>query len=311
VLVLHAPRCLDHRAPVGFPERPERVERLVAALAADPRFRVEETPAMPEGEILAAIARVHEQEYVERFRRAVERGDGLFDSADNPISRGSWGAALAATATALIALERALGEERCAFAALRPPGHHAERATAMGFCFFNHAAVAAEEAIVRHGLRRVAIVDVDVHHGNGTQHLFEERGDVLYASLHQFPFYPGTGAAAERGRGVGEGCTLNAPLAAGAGDAEWTEALAAEVLPALDRFGPDLLVVSAGFDAWREDPLGGMRVSAAGFAAMGALLFGAAERLCDGRALVLLEGGYDVDALPALASAFLLGAVSS
>lgn len=177
----------------------------------------------------------------------------------------------------------------------------------MGFCFFNHAAVAAQRAIDGHGCERVAIVDIDVHHGNGTQHLFEERADVLYASVHQYPFYPGTGAASERGRGAGEGLTVNAPLPAGVGDREWLAALDEAILPAVDRFAPELVIVSAGFDAWRRDPLGGMQVTEAGFAAMGRRLFDLAERRSAGRILLLLEGGYDVEALPRLVMALLDG----
>jgi acetoin utilization deacetylase AcuC-like enzyme len=308
VLVVHDERCLGHRVPPGFPERPERVERLLAGLGRDPRFRlVSARGARSDEALVSAIGRVHERGYVERFRRAVERGDGLLDTADNPISPGSFAAALGAVGATLAALEAALGAERRAFAAVRPPGHHAERDRAMGFCFFGNAAVAAERALAAHGLARVAIVDVDVHHGNGTQHLFEERGDVFYASLHQYPFYPGTGAAHERGRGAGAGATLDLPLAAGAGDEEWCRALREAVVPALERFRPELLVVSLGFDAWRSDPLAAMRVSEAGFAEWGRLLFDAADRLCAGRALAVLEGGYDVEALPRLAASFLLG----
>jgi len=306
VLVVHSPITLAHRAPPGFPERPQRVEHLVRTLAASARFRVEaDEPAGREAEILAAVTAVHDATYVERFRRAAERGDGMLDGPDNPIGAATFAATVAATGATLRALDEAVAG-RPAFAAVRPPGHHAERGLAMGFCFFNHAAVAAERALAV-GAARVAIVDLDVHHGNGTQHLFEERVDVFYASLHQWPFYPGTGAADERGRGAGEGFTLNVPLAAGGGDGEWLAALDGAVLPALDRFAPELLIVSLGLDAWRNDPLGGMRVSAAGYAAMGERLGDFVSRRCAGRRLVVLEGGYDVAALPRLAAAFLLG----
>ncbi len=312
MLVVHDRRCALHRAPPGFPELPERVAGLVAALGRDERFRL--APAAPEladPEIVAAVERVHDCGYVARFRRSVARHDGLLDTADNPISSGSFEAALGATAAALTALDAVFAKtpsaDRRAFAAIRPPGHHAERDRAMGFCFFNHVAIAAERALERHGLQRIAIVDVDVHHGNGTQHLFEERADVFYASLHQSPFYPGTGAAEETGVGAGAGTTLNVPLSAGAGDAIWSRALATRVVPALERFRPDLLLISAGFDAWRNDPLGGMKVTEEGFAEWGRLLFDAAERLCGGRVVALLEGGYDIEALPRLVSSFLLG----
>jgi acetoin utilization deacetylase AcuC-like enzyme len=193
------------------------------------------------------------------------------------------------------------------FAAVRPPGHHAERDLAMGFCFFNNAAVAAEHLRAGHGLERVAVFDFDVHHGNGTQHLFEDRGDVFYASTHQYPFYPGTGAAAERGRGAGLGATLNVPLPAGTGDPGYEAAIRDQVLPALRAFAPQALLVSAGFDAWRNDPLGGMAVSAAGFAAWGRWLHELAAETSQGRLLAVLEGGYDLAALPDLVASHLAG----
>jgi acetoin utilization deacetylase AcuC-like enzyme len=156
-------------------------------------------------------------------------------------------------------------------------------------------------------LSRVAVFDFDVHHGNGTQHIFEEREEVYYASVHQWPFYPGTGAANERGRGPGEGATLNLPLPAGSGDEEYLRVFEEEVLPALGSFKPEVLLVSAGFDAWRNDPVGGMQVSAAGFARWGVLLRDLADHSCGGRSLSLLEGGYDLEALPKLANRYLTG----
>jgi acetoin utilization deacetylase AcuC-like enzyme len=312
MLVVHAPESLDHRVPPGFPELPERVAAIVRALAVDPRFRLRAEPLAEGAEqpLLDAVEAVHAPRYVERFRRAAARGDGLLDGADNPLVPATFRATLAATGAAVAALDVVVADGAPAFAAIRPPGHHAERELAMGFCFFNHAAIVAERARRAHGCERVAIVDFDVHHGNGTQHLFEARADVLYASLHQWPFYPGTGAAGERGVGEGEGFTVNVPLAAGGGDAEWLAGLDEMVLPALERFAPDLLVLSAGFDAWRGDPLGGQRVTESGYAAIGERLLGFAARRCGGRAVALLEGGYDVDALPRLAAAFLTASAS-
>jgi acetoin utilization deacetylase AcuC-like enzyme len=170
----------------------------------------------------------------------------------------------------------------------------------MGFCYLNNVAVAAEHLLRVHGCARVAVFDFDVHHGNGTQHLFEERSDVLYVSTHQYPFYPGTGAAGERGRGAGQGATVNVPLPAGTGDDGYRRALEEDVLPALRDFAPEVLLLSAGFDAWRRDPLGGMQVSEEGFAEWGRRLGELAAEVCSGRLMAVLEGGYDVDVLPRL-----------
>jgi len=178
---------------------------------------------------------------------------------------------------------------------------------AMGFCFFDNIAVAAELLRRRHGANRVAIFDFDVHHGNGTQHLFETRADVFYASTHQYPFYPGTGAAGERGIGPGEGFTLNLPLAAGTGDDGYAAAIREEILPALRRFAPDVLLLSAGFDPWRNDPLGGMQVSEEGFRQWGDWMRELSIEVCGGRVLAVLEGGYDLRNLPLLVEAHLEG----
>ncbi|HEX2253374.1 MAG TPA: histone deacetylase [Thermoanaerobaculia bacterium] len=305
------PRCLEHHPPPGLPECSERLSAILEHLRAG-GWHLEEPPSAgaserggaPSESARRAVAAVHPDEYVERFRRSSERGDSLFDSADNPMSPGTWPAAWGAVEATLAAADAAAAGA-AAFAAIRPPGHHAERDTAMGFCWFNNVAVAAEHLRRHHGVERVAIFDFDVHHGNGTQHLFEARADVFYASTHQFPFYPGTGAAGERGVGAGEGATLNVPLPAGTGDAGYREAVAERVIPALDAFAPDVLLVSAGFDAWRGDPLGGMRVSEEGFAVWSRLLADLAHRRCGGRVLSLLEGGYDLTALPRLVAGHL------
>jgi acetoin utilization deacetylase AcuC-like enzyme len=309
-------RCLAHRAPGGFPERPERLRAILDHLAGSEAFAgalVEDAEGLvEEADLAAAIRAVHDPAYVERLARAVERGDGLIDSADNPLSPGTWDAATAAVGASLaaarwVAEDPADDGPRHAFVATRPPGHHAERARAMGFCYFNNVAVAVEDLVRAGRAGRAAILDFDVHHGNGTQHLFEERADVFYASLHQWPFYPGTGAREERGRGAGLGTTLNVPLPAGTGDDELLGAMDEEVLPALEAFGPDLLAVSAGFDAWRGDPLGGMRLSEEGYRELGLRVARFAAGRPRGRSLTLLEGGYDLAALPRLVEAYLTG----
>ncbi|MFL6194316.1 MAG: histone deacetylase [Thermoanaerobaculia bacterium] len=300
------PACLEHKAPPGYPERPDRLSRVVAHLRES---------GWPEGEagvraeaLREAVTAIHDEAYVDRFERAVARGDSLLDSADNPLSPGTGRAAWAAVSAALAAADWvAGGEGRTGFAAVRPPGHHAERAVAMGFCFFNSVAVAAEHLRRRHGVSRVAVFDFDVHHGNGTQHLFEGRADVFYLSTHQFPFYPGTGAADEAGIGAGEGFTLNVPLPAGSGDDVYEEAIRGRILPALRGFAPEVLLLSAGFDAWQHDPLGGMRVTAEGFRSWGDWLRGLAAEVCGGRVVALLEGGYDLANLPLLVEAHLEG----
>jgi len=302
-------RCLDHGPFTGYPERPERLVGILDHLEAEgwPVERGAEHPGARD-----AVAALHDPEYVARFERAVARGDGLLDSADNPLSPGTAEAAWAAVEVVLKAADRMMGGEGGGkvFAAVRPPGHHAEHDQAMGFCFFDNIAVAAEYLRTAHGLERVAIFDFDVHHGNGTQHLFESRADVFYASTHQYPFYPGTGAETETGKGEGKGATLNVPLPAGTGDRGYEEAIRSRVLPALEAFRPEAVLISAGFDAWQRDPLAGMQVTEEGFASWGRWLGELADEVCDGRLLAVLEGGYDLSAVPRLVAAFLAGGQS-
>ncbi|MEO8503568.1 MAG: histone deacetylase [Acidobacteriota bacterium] len=290
-------RCLGHSAPPGYPEKPRRLEAVLESVRAA-GLDVVDQGQHPGAEL--AIESIHGGQYVDRFRRACERGDGLLDSADNPLSPGTWQAARGAVSAALHAADWMLAApSRAAFAAVRPPGHHAEAGAAMGFCFFNNVAVAADH-LLRMGIERIAVLDFDVHHGNGTQHIFEQRQDVLYVSTHQHPFYPGTGAATETGRGAGEGFTLNLPMPAGSTDADFEGVLLDRAIPALRAFRPDALLVSAGFDAWQNDPLGGMRVTEDGFRQWGAWLAQFASETCQGRFLEVLEGGYDLENLGGL-----------
>jgi acetoin utilization deacetylase AcuC-like enzyme len=284
----------------GHPERPERLRAVVegarsAGAASLPVVVSEEN-------VLAAVERVHEPGYAERLREACAGAPRIFDTPDNPVSSGSYRAAVAAVACSLTAVDAVLaGDADCVFVAVRPPGHHALHAKAMGYCFFNNVAVAAEELLAR-GCGPVAIVDFDVHHGNGTQKHFWERADAFFLSVHRYPFYPGTGGADEIGSGRGRGFTRNFPLAAGADDETYTEAVAAGLEEILKTGEPRAWLVSAGFDAHREDPLGGMQVSDAGFGVIGKML-GQARR---GSPLVaVLEGGYRPEALQRSVRAFL------
>lgn len=301
-LVTHA---LFHRHDTG-PSHPERAARLAAI-----ENRIEESGLARDTERLEApsidplaLAPVHDARYVARVEQAIARGARVLDQGDTRVSSDSWRAALCAAGGALAAVDRVVaGQWKNAFVAARPPGHHAERAEAMGFCLFNNAALAAHHLRTQLGLERVAILDWDVHHGNGTQHLFEEDPSVFYASLHQWPLYPGTGAAEERGTGAGEGATLNAPQPPGAGDREWLGALERTVLPALEAFRPQFFLISAGFDAHARDPLAQTQLSTDAYRRMTELVIELAQRTCAGRIVSLLEGGYDLQALAECAEA--------
>jgi acetoin utilization deacetylase AcuC-like enzyme len=294
--------CLLHEPFPGHPERPRRLE---AALAGARLAGAEPVPvSVDEGAVLQAVARVHAPSLADRLRAACKQAPRTFDCEDNPISAGTYRAAIAAVATCLAVADRvAAGPVRKAFAAVRPPGHHALRERAMGFCYFNNAAITAE-ALLACGISPVAIVDLDVHHGNGTQEHFYSRNDVFYLSLHCFPGYPGSGAGDETGSGAGAGFTRNLPLAAGADDAIYREALVTGVTDVLAAMAPAAWVISAGFDAHRDDPLGRMNVSDEGFCELGCVL---ARMTGESPVLALLEGGYDLKALQRAVRAFLSG----
>lgn len=247
------------------------------------------------------IAKVHSRDYERELEEACRAGHRLFHSLDNPISSSTFAAARAAVATSLAAADGVWRGERSsrAFVVARPPGHHAERAEAMGFCFFNTIACVAEWLREQQGVERVFIFDFDVHHGNGTQHLFEERDDVYYASMHRYPFYPGTGAATEIGIGKGRGFTKNLPFDGGTGDAMYLRAVEDEIVPIIDDYRPNVILLSAGFDAHRRDPLGGMKVTEQAYGEITRRIVETAERHCQGRVLSLLEGGYDMEGLAA------------
>jgi acetoin utilization deacetylase AcuC-like enzyme len=298
MILISSPRFQEHTTPPGHPERPERAEvfdQVASAWRDKGGTVIEPRPATRE-----ELLRVHDATHVDAIEstsgRAVMLDEDTFTSPE------SYEVALLAAGAAVQAAEYALDTKETAFALVRPPGHHAERDKAMGFCLFNNVAVAAAAAVAR-GLSRVAVVDIDVHHGNGTQWMFYADPKVLYVSTHQFPFYPGTGAAEEVGSGAGKGFTFNVPLAAGATDADYAAAYRT-VAGVLENYAPELLLVSAGFDAHADDPLASMRMSAAGYAAVVRSLADAAARIGCPMALVT-EGGYDLDALRACLDACL------
>jgi len=289
VAVAEDPRFREHRGPPGHPERPERLEPVGRALA-EREGRLRRLPARSASD--AEILRVHSREHLERLGEAARRAPCHLDPDTYVCARSLEVARLAAGSAVDLARAVARGDAAWAFGALRPPGHHAEAGRAMGFCLLNNVAVAARALQAEEGLERIAIVDWDVHHGNGTQHSFEDDPAVLYVSTHQYPYYPGTGDFGEAGRGAGLGATVNVPMPPGCGDAEYVGVFQRVVVPVLRRFRPQHILVSCGFDAHRADPLASMEVSGAGFAALTGILRALAQDLCGGRLVFLLEGGY-------------------
>jgi acetoin utilization deacetylase AcuC-like enzyme len=300
MILISSPRFQEHTTPPGHPERPERAE-VFDHVASGWRDK-EGTVVEPRPATREELLRVHDAAHVDAMESTAGRAVML--DADTFTSPESYEIALLAAGAAVQAAEHALDTNETAFALVRPPGHHAERDKAMGFCLFNNVAVAAAAAVAR-GLSRVAIVDIDVHHGNGTQWMFYADPKVFYISTHQFPFYPGTGAADEAGTGAGKGFTFTVPLAAGATDADYAAAYRT-IAGVLERYAPQLLLVSAGFDAHEDDPLASMRMSTSGYAAVVRSLTEVAARIGCPMALVT-EGGYDLDALRACLEATLEG----
>ena len=292
-LIGHA-AALAHDLGVGHPERPDRL-RVVNEILAGPSFAALRRVEAPEVD-RSALLRVHPERFVDALLQVRPRERQLIRlDADTAIGFGTVPAALRGAGGAVRAVDDVL-EKRTgnAFVAMRPPGHHAERATAMGFCFFNNAAIAARHAQRHHGIGRVAILDFDVHHGNGTQDIFWDDPSVLYGSTHQMPLFPGTGAAEERGE---HGTIVNAPLRAGDGGLAFREAIDGIILPRIEAFRPELVILSAGFDAHRRDPLGGLDLDEDDFAWVTQRIMALAADCAGDRIVSLLEGGYDLDGL--------------
>ena len=293
------PRFKRHDTGPGHPERPARIDAIESGLEWSGLLaacqRIEAAPID-----VALLDSVHAPGYAARVRAACEAGRRFIDSPDSAIGPESYEVARLAAGGVVEAARRvASGRLRRAFCAVRPPGHHAEYDRSMGFCLFNNVALAAHVMRQEHGLERLLILDWDVHHGNGTQHLFEADAGVLFISIHGDPqyLYPGTGFAHERGVGPGEGFTLNVPMPPGAGDEEYAAAFTEQVLPAVERYAPQVVLISAGFDAHAGDPLAESRVTDDGFVWMARQTLRLAERHAAGRVLSVLEGGYNLDVL--------------
>ena len=306
--LIYDPIFLEHLTPENHPERPERLKKAMDVLQAlnwlEREGLIQLTPrAATEDE----LATVHEREYIQKVKAAAhkvarEQDSGgrktRFFATDTFVSARSYEAATKAAGAPLTAIDAMLnGEIDNAYCLVRPPGHHAVAESAMGFCLFNNVAVAARYAIDKHGLERVMIIDYDVHHGNATQEMFYDDPRVLYFSIHQSPFYPGTGLSDERGEGAGLGTTINVPLPATTGYETYEPVFRQVMAPAADRFDPQLILVSAGFDAHWKDPLGGMYLSTAGYAKLTGIIIELAQTLCNGRLVFVQEGGYDLLAM--------------
>ncbi len=296
LLVIEDPTFLEHRGPEGHPERPARLEAVGQAIAGfEDRLARLAPRAAHDDELLA----IHDLQHLRRIDAAVAQAPARLDADTFVSARSAEVARLAAGSAVDLALASSREGAAVGIAAVRPPGHHAEGDHAMGFCLFNNVAIAARALQKTAGLEKILILDWDVHHGNGTQHSFEDDPSVLYFSTHQFPYYPGTGDFREAGHGRGEGLTVNVPMPAGCGDAEYIGVMQRVLVPVARSFAPDMILVSCGFDAHADDPLASMDVTAAGYFEMTRIVRALADELCGGRLCFVLEGGY---ALTGLAS---------
>src|SRR6185369_11755557 len=298
LLITH-PASFNHLNAPGHPERPERLRAIESVLGQE-RFQLlhrEQAPAAT----LETVALCHPMSYVEAIRDASPKQGLVQLDADTSMSPGSFEAALRAVGAATLAVDEVVaGKANNVFCAMRPPGHHTERARPMGFCIFNHAAIAARYAQRKHGLGRVAVMDFDVHHGNGTQDIFWSDPTLMYCSTHQMPLYPGTGAVSERGD---HDNIVNAPLRPGDGGEQFRAAMEERILPRLSAFGPELIIISAGFDAHKRDPLANLQLVEEDFAWATRKIMEVADKTAEGRVVSVLEGGYDLEGLSKSAAA--------
>jgi acetoin utilization deacetylase AcuC-like enzyme len=297
--LVYDPRYLAHDMGAGHPESSNRLRAIMQQLelsgTAARLTKIEPREAEDQW-----ITQIHTPSYLAMLKTHVPTNGRVALDPDTSMSPGSLTAAYLAVGGALAAVDSIMSRQvEHVFCAVRPPGHHAEAGRAMGFCLFNNVAIAARYVQKKHGLKRVLIVDWDVHHGNGTQHSFEDDPSVLFFSTHQYPHYPGTGRESERGRGAGEGFTINVPMEAGEGDEEYRAVFQKSLVPAADAFKPEFVIVSAGFDAHKDDPLGRMGLTEEGYADLTGIVAGIAKRHAGGRMLSSLEGGYHLAALAA------------
>lgn len=309
VLLYYDPLYLEHITLPYHPDQPTRLEAIVNHLKQNGMWglithRSPDTTRYTEEYILESIRRVHPDQHIDYIRRKAEEAEQanttiapFSDGGDTNVSGKTYTVALKAIAAAIDATDAVCnGNVSRAFSAARPPGHHCERNRPMGFCVFNNIAVAARFAQHVHGIERVAIIDWDVHHGNGTQAIFYNDPSVLYISVHQYPHYPGTGSSDERGTGKAEGTTINFPLAAGADEKKYERLFTEKIVPEIQKFSPGLLLISAGFDAHRDDPLGDMLLTGESFGLLTRILSDASS-VCGGKIVSLLEGGYNLNGL--------------
>jgi len=309
--LVYDPRYLEHDMGMGHPESPNRLRTIIQQLEQSGTMaqltRIE--PRMAEDEW---ITKVHTAAYLASLKQHAPASGRVSLDPDTSMSPGSLTAAYLAAGGALAGIDAIMAKQvDHVFCAVRPPGHHAEANRAMGFCLLNNVAIAVRYAQKKHGLSRVLIVDWDVHHGNGTQHIFEDDPSVLFFSTHQFPHYPGTGRESERGRGAGEGYTINVPMEAGEGDDEYRAIFRKVLVPAAEEFKPELVIISAGFDAHKDDPLASMGLTEAGYAELTGIVAGIAKTYAQGRILSSLEGGYNLTALAASVDAHVRGLLAA